>query len=268
MEPSFRSRSCEPPKKRRRVLVTAAIRDISVRNQRRGELRERARPRTGALLNAIPDLVRSGRDGVNSWPTMRLIQVCSLCPRRPSSIETGGSYPSPSRINSWKALLADALDSGGDPGGEVLASHGVGGQETSRGPGVGSPLRGHRHRHPAGHHREEAARGAAPAVAEDGGDRAARRRRRARFQQPADRHHRLRASCSPASSARDPASRRDVDEIRTRPSARRGLTRQLLAFSRQQVLAADGCSTSTQRRRATCEQHAARRLHRRGHRRS
>ena len=80
--------------------------------------------------------------------------------------------------------------------------------------------------------RAQAARAPARRRGEDGGDRPPRRRRRARLQQPADRDRRLR---------RDPAARataaRSSTEIVARRRARpRALTRQLLAFSRRQVL--------------------------------
>ena len=80
--------------------------------------------------------------------------------------------------------------------------------------------------------RAPAARAAARRRREDGGDRPPRRRRRARLQQPADRDRRLR---------RDPARRRDGDARSSRRSSRAAaqaaaLTRQLLAFSRRQVL--------------------------------
>ena len=82
------------------------------------------------------------------------------------------------------------------------------------------------------------ARGAAPPGAEDGGDRPARRRRRPRLQQPAHRHRRARASSSCSRLAprgSDPPGRRR-DRAQPPPSAPPALTRQLLAFSRKQVL--------------------------------
>ena len=77
----------------------------------------------------------------------------------------------------------------------------------------------------------------APAGAEDGSGRPARRRRRARLQQPADGDHRLqRARCSSGCRRSDEppraASRRST-QAGERAAA---LTRQLLAFSRKQVL--------------------------------
>ena len=90
---------------------------------------------------------------------------------------------------------------------------------------------------PAGRHRAEEPRGAAPPGAEDGGGRPARRRHRARLQQPAHGHPGLRRAAAgehPASRTRggeDAAG--DQPRGRTAPP---GLTRQLLAFSRKQVL--------------------------------
>ena len=94
-------------------------------------------------------------------------------------------------------------------------------------------------------------RGAAAPVAEDGGGRPARRRRRARLQQPADRHHRAAASCCCASSpASDPRAARPRRRSAQAAERAAGLTRQLLAFSRKQVLAAEGARPQ-RRRRAT-----------------
>ena len=83
---------------------------------------------------------------------------------------------------------------------------------------------------------QEAARGAVPAGAEDGSHRPARRRRRARLQQPADRHLgycELRARHARARGR--PARRRGRESSRP-ASGPPALTRQLLAFSRKQVL--------------------------------
>ena len=81
------------------------------------------------------------------------------------------------------------------------------------------------------------ARGAVPPGAEDGGGRPAGRRHRPRLQQPAHRHHRLqRAGCCRDWLARRPGARRPRADPAAPASAPRPLTRQLLAFSRQQVL--------------------------------
>ena len=117
---------------------------------------------------------------------------------------------------------------------------------------------GRRHRAAGrGHHRAADARGAAAAGAEDGGDRPARRRHRARLQQPADGDHRLRRAAARQRSTR---ATRDARATSTRSgsAAERAaaLTRQLLAFSRKQVLQPRGRSTSTtlvaRPRRACC----------------
>ena len=87
-----------------------------------------------------------------------------------------------------------------------------------------------------GHHRAADARSAGPAGEQDGRDRAAGLRRRARLQQPADGHPRLRRALSADADDGEPAR----GTISTKSSRRRkraaGLTQQLLAFSRQQVL--------------------------------
>ena len=82
------------------------------------------------------------------------------------------------------------------------------------------------------------ARGAAPPGAEDGGRRPAGRRRRPRLQQPAHRHPRAtpRSCCATLRPERPDPPRRRSSEIRRPPSAPPTLTRQLLAFSRKQVL--------------------------------
>ena len=93
------------------------------------------------------------------------------------------------------------------------------------------------HRAQGGRGRAPPQRGAVPAGAEDGGGRPAGRRRRPRLQQPAHRHQRLQRRCC---CDRVPASepeRRPTSARSARPaSAPARLTRQLLAFSRKQVL--------------------------------
>ena len=87
---------------------------------------------------------------------------------------------------------------------------------------------------------------AAAPGAEDGGDRPARRRRRARLQQHPDGDPRQRRARRARSCRRSIRCATDRRGDRRRPAARgRELTRQLLAFSRKQVLAAAGRSTST-----------------------
>ena len=74
-------------------------------------------------------------------------------------------------------------------------------------------------------------------VAEDGGGRPARRRRRPRLQQPPDRDLAATASSSRRRRrSRIPGCERCRARSSAPPTARRDLTRQLLAFSRQQVL--------------------------------
>ena len=82
---------------------------------------------------------------------------------------------------------------------------------------------------------DRAARGAAPAGREDGGGRAARGRRRARLQQPADRDRRLQRLAARA-GARPSAELRDATRSSKAAERAAALTRQLLAFSRRQVL--------------------------------
>ena len=93
-----------------------------------------------------------------------------------------------------------------------------------------------RGRHLAGPDRRPRARGAVSAGAEDGGHRTAGRRRRARFQQPAHRDPGvLRAVAGRSRSRR---SRVMPTSPRSRRRAQRGaaLTRQLLAFSRKEII--------------------------------
>ena len=69
------------------------------------------------------------------------------------------------------------------------------------------------------------------------GDRPARRRHRARLQQPADGDQRLQRAAARTSCRRTTAAAHAVERDRARPAERAAaLTRQLLAFSRQQVL--------------------------------
>ena len=107
---------------------------------------------------------------------------------------------------------------------------------------VGHPRR---HRAQASRRRSPAARLRSAAGAEDGSRRPARRRRRARLQQPAHGDPRLRRAAAARTCDRTDARREDVGEIRRRRTRAAALTRQLLAFSRRQVLAAAGASTST-----------------------
>ena len=87
------------------------------------------------------------------------------------------------------------------------------------------------------------ARRSAQAVAEDGRHRAAGRRYRSRLQQPADRI--LGFAGFLAESLPEPdVTPRDVVEILVRPGAR-GVTRQLLAFSRKQILAFASSTSAT-----------------------
>ena len=87
------------------------------------------------------------------------------------------------------------------------------------------------------HHRAPAAGGAVPAGPEDGERRAPGRRRRARLQQPPHGHRRPRRSPARTAPAGRPAAPADRAASRRRPSHAADLTRQLLAFSRKQVLA-------------------------------
>jgi len=77
--------------------------------------------------------------------------------------------------------------------------------------------------------------GPARPVPEDGGDRPARGRHRPRLQQPADRDRRPQQPPPDEARPDDPA-RKDVDLIQTTAQRAAGLTRQLLAFSRKQLL--------------------------------
>ena len=98
--------------------------------------------------------------------------------------------------------------------------------------GVDPPLRVE----PRRHHRAAAARGAAPAGPEDGGGRPARGRRGPRLQQPAHRHRRaLRPDARQARRRTTPCAARSSWCAGAAERAA-GLTRQLLAFSRKQVL--------------------------------
>ena len=120
----------------------------------------------------------------------------------------------------------------------------------------GGELARHRHRrcvvppeHHPRHHRAAGPRGPPPAGRAAGGGRPARGWRRARLQQPP--HGDRRATRrSPA-----PRSRRTVRRGSTstrsssRPNARRALTRQLLAFSRRQVLAPEVVDPARDHRR-------------------
>ena len=77
--------------------------------------------------------------------------------------------------------------------------------------------------------------GAGSAGAEDGSHRTAGRRRGARLQQPADRHPGLLRAAAGGSRPDDPR-RTDIAEIQKAGARAAGLTRQLLAFSRKQII--------------------------------
>ena len=72
------------------------------------------------------------------------------------------------------------------------------------------------------------------------------------------------ASCSSAGSGRRPASRARSSEIHKAGDRAAALTRQLLAFSRKQVLAPKVLDLNARRRASSSR--CCRRLHRRGHR--
>ena len=110
---------------------------------------------------------------------------------------------------------------------------------------------------------------AAASRAEDGGGRPARGRHRARLQQPAHgRSSATRAAACSSRRRRQPVRARRSTEIQRAGERAAALTRQLLAFSRKQVLAAARARPQRSRRRAwrrccgACigERHRARRL--------
>ena len=116
---------------------------------------------------------------------------------------------------------------------------------------------------PAGRGGAPPAGGPAPPGPEDGGGRPARRRRRPRLQQPAHRHHRLRRAAPARARRTTRACGRSQHDHAARRSGPRASTRQLLAFSRKQVLEPQ-VSTSTPLVAETARM--LRRAHRRGRR--
>ena len=93
-------------------------------------------------------------------------------------------------------------------------------------------------------------RGGPSTIAEDGRDRPARRRHRPRLQQPAHHHQRLRrAAARVAGGLPSRDAETSVDEIEKAGNQAAALTRQLLAFSRKQMLQARVVEPERDRRR-------------------